>query len=115
VPGRPRSLDEIVELVARAYSLSIDELSGPSRRRHVLRPRQIGMYLCRLYTEASFKEIGRTFRRDPTTVMHAVETLEKRIVERPQLRYELETLALRISPSPRNGNGGGSNRGTRRT
>jgi chromosomal replication initiator protein len=115
VPGRPRSLDEIVELVSRAYSLSIDELSGPSRRRHVLRPRQIGMYLCRLYTDASFKEIGRTFRRDPTTVMHAIETLEKRIVERPQLRYELETLALRISPSPLNGSGGGSNRGTRRT
>ena len=115
VPGRPRSLEEIIELAARAYALSLEELRSPSRRRHIVRPRQIAMYLCRNYTEASLKEIGRLFKRDHSTVMHAIETVEKRCVERPQLLYELETLAARISPRLRDDSGAGNTRGTRLT
>ncbi len=115
VGGRPRGLDEIVALAARAYSVSLEELRGRSRRRRVVRPRQIAMYLCRLYTDASLKEIGQVFRRDHTTVLHAIESVEKRVVERPQLRYELETLACRVSPPPRDDSGGGSTRGTHPT
>ena len=113
VPGAPRGLDEIVALAAHAYGVGVEELQGRSRRRRVVRPRQIAMYLCRLYTDASLKEIGQVFGRDHTTARHAIETVEKRVVERPQLRYELETLAGRVSPPPRDRSGGGSTRGTR--
>ena len=109
----PRSLEEIVALASRSYSVSLEELRGRSRRRRVVRPRQIAMYLCRLYTDASLKEIGQLFRRDHTTVLHAIESVEKRVVEQPQLRYQLETLGCRISPSPPDRSGGGSTRGTR--
>ncbi len=115
VKERPRSLEEIAALAARSYSVSLEELRGRSRRRHVVRPRQIAMYLCRLYTDASLKEIGRLFQRDHTTVLHAIESVEKRVVERPQLRYELETLGCRVSPPPPDRSGGGSTRGTRPT
>jgi chromosomal replication initiator protein len=58
------------------------------------------MYLCRKYTNASLKEIGRAFDRDHTSVIYAIEVVERRVVERPQLRYELETLAARFSSDP---------------
>ncbi|TDI98199.1 MAG: chromosomal replication initiator protein DnaA [Deltaproteobacteria bacterium] len=115
VKEQPRSLEEIVALASRSYSVSLEELRGRSRRRRVVRPRQIAMYLCRLYTDASLKEIGQLFRRDPTTVLHAIESVEKRVVEQPQLRYQLETLGCRISPSAPDRSGGGSTRGTRPT
>ncbi len=98
---RPRSLEQIVALVARAYGVGTEELSGPSRRRRIVRPRQIAMYLCRRYTEASLKEIGRSLRRDHTSVIHAIEVVEKRVLEQPQLRYELEALAVRLSGDAR--------------
>ncbi|MEE2703239.1 MAG: chromosomal replication initiator protein DnaA [Myxococcota bacterium] len=101
VPGRARTLQEIIELCARVYGVSLEALSDRSRKRAIVRPRQFAMYLCRRYTDASLKDIGRAFRRDHTSVIYAIDTVERRIVERPQLRYELEALVARISPGPR--------------
>ncbi len=96
VPGRRHSLEEIIGLVARAYSVSVDELHGRSRKRSVSRPRQLAMYLCRRYTDASLKEIGRSLHRDHASVLYAIDAVERRALEQPQLRYQLETLAARL-------------------
>ena len=93
---RPRTIEEIRERVARSYALGVEELTSRSRRRRVVRPRQIAMYLCRQWTDASLKDIGRAFGRDHTSVMYAVEVVERRLLERPQLRYEIEDLATRF-------------------
>jgi chromosomal replication initiator protein len=115
VPGQGRSLDEIVEITARTYGVSLEELRGPSRRRRVVRPRQVAMYLARQCTNATLKEIGRFFKRDHSSVVYAVEAMERRLVERPQLRYELEALTSRISPPRSDRSDDCSTRGTRRT
>jgi chromosomal replication initiator protein len=96
VPGRRRSLDEIVKLVAQTYALSVAELRSRSRKRHVVRPRQLAMYLCRRFTDASLKEIGRALERDHTSVIYAIDVVERRATEHPPLRYQLETLASRL-------------------
>ena len=96
VPGRPRTIEQIGARVAAAYGLRADDLGSRSRRRQVVRPRQFAMYLCRRYTDASLKDIGRAFNRDHTSVMYAVDVVERRILERPQLRYELEALLKRL-------------------
>jgi chromosomal replication initiator protein len=114
LPGRPRSLDEIVAETARAYGQTIEALRSRSRKQLFVRLRQIAMYLARLYTDASLADIGRAFGRDHTSVMYAIDVVERRIVERPQLRYELEALAARISGPPAR-SASGSSRGTRRT
>jgi len=115
MPGRARSLDEISAETARAYGLPADALRSRSRKQIFVRPRQIAMYLARRYTDASLADIGRAFGRDHTSVMYAIDAVERRIVERPQLRYELEALAARISGSPPVRSACGSTRGTRRT
>ena len=114
LPGRARSLDEIVAETARAYGQTTEALRSRSRKQLFVRPRQIAMYLARLYTDASLADIGRAFGRDHTSVMYAIDVVERRIVERPQLRYELEALAARISGPPAR-SASGSTRGTRRT
>jgi len=81
--------------------LSLEELCGRSRRRRIVQPRQFAMYLCRKYTNASLKDIGRAFERDHTSVIYAIDVVERRTVERPQLRYELEALAARFNSGPR--------------
>ncbi len=96
VPGRRHTLGDILELVARTYSLSVQELRSRSRKRHVARPRQLAMYLCRRYTDASLKEIGRALERDHTSVLYAIDAVERRTVEHPPLRYQLEALAAKL-------------------
>jgi chromosomal replication initiator protein len=119
VPGPARSVHEILDLVSRAYGTPLEELRGRSRRRRIVRPRQIAMYLCRRYTDASLKEIGRALSRDHSSVLHAVDVVERRTVEQPQLRYELETVAAPLRGHAASAatlrSGGGSSRGTPRT
>ncbi|HXZ86387.1 MAG TPA: helix-turn-helix domain-containing protein, partial [Myxococcota bacterium] len=115
MPGRARSLDEISAETARFYGVAPEALRSRSRRQIFVRPRQVAMYLARRYTDASLADIGRAFERDHTSVMYAIEAVERRIVERPQLRYELEALVARISgPRPAR-SASGRTPGTRRT
>lgn len=100
IPGRRRSLDEIMQIAARASGVTVAELRGPSRRRRIGRPRQLAMYLCRRFTDASLAEIGRAFCRDHSSVIYALGQVERRTLERPQFRYELEALAQRLKLSP---------------
>jgi len=100
--GGRHTLDDILRITAQAYSLDVDALRGRSRRRSVVRPRHFAIYLCRRYTDHSLKEIGRAFRRDHTSVMHAIRSVEQRTAAEPQLRYEFEALASRFAaPSAR--------------
>ena len=112
LPGRARSLEEIMAETARAYGVARDDLRARSRKQSLVRPRQIAMYLARRYTDASLAEIGRAFSRDHTSVMYAIDVVERRIVEKPQLRYELEALAQRVSGGPPRRSASGSTRGT---
>ena len=98
VPGRRHSVDEVAAMVARAYSITPVDLRSRSRRRRIVRPRQLAMYLCRRYTDASLLEIGQLFLRDNSSVRYAIEAVERRVLEQPQMRYELESLTARLSP-----------------
>ncbi len=65
--------DAVVDMVARAYNLSVDRLLSPDRSREVALPRQIAMYLMR-ETNLSLPQIGQALGgRDHTTVMYACE------------------------------------------
>ena len=48
----------IIAQTAAYFGLAIDELTGPSRGRHLVMARQIAMYLCRELTELSLPKIG---------------------------------------------------------
>ncbi len=100
IPGRRRSLDEIMQIAARASGVTVAELRSASRRRRIGRPRQLAMFLCRRFTDASLAEIGRAFCRDHSSVIYALGQVERRTLERPQFRYELEALAQRLKLSP---------------
>jgi chromosomal replication initiation ATPase DnaA len=54
------------------------------------------MYLCRRYTDASLTRIGRAFDRDHPAVGNAIASVERRILERAPLRYQVEALSARV-------------------
>ncbi|MCG6931289.1 MAG: chromosomal replication initiator protein DnaA [Desulfofustis sp.] len=68
----PRSIGE---LVCAQFRVSLDEMRSKSRKRAVSFPRQVAMYLCRKHTEETLADIGKVFRRDHSTVMHAIKVM----------------------------------------
>lgn len=67
---------EVVDAVAKYYSIGKRALLGDSRARPVARPRQVLMYLLRRELSLPLEEVGRLIGgRDHTTVMHAVDKI----------------------------------------
>jgi chromosomal replication initiator protein len=73
------SPDEIIEETAKFYGLDPKDIKGTSRTKEINLARQISMHLIRHITSLSLKEIGQIFNRDHTTVMHALEKVDKMI------------------------------------
>ncbi|MDR3107048.1 MAG: chromosomal replication initiator protein DnaA, partial [Bifidobacteriaceae bacterium] len=62
----------IIGQVAQYFSLTIDQITGPSRTRPLTEARHIAMYLCRELTDLSLPSIARELGgKDHTTVLYA--------------------------------------------
>lgn len=91
--NRRISIDDIKKKVMEKYSVKLSELEGARRQRCIARPRQIAMYLCKNLTTKSLPEIGRAFGgRDHTTIIHAVRTIEKLIINDTNIAEDIDLL-----------------------
>jgi chromosomal replication initiator protein len=87
----------IIAQTAAYFGLSIEELTGPSRGRHLVLARQIAMYLCRELTDLSLPKIGAQFgNRDHTTVMYADRKINQLLAERRAVYNQVSELTNRI-------------------
>jgi len=93
---RTIAVGEIVRIVAAFFGKRPETLASRSRRRDVLVPRQLAMYLAHRYTEASFGEIGRALGRDHPSVRNAIQRIERQVLENAPVRYQVEALSERI-------------------
>ena len=87
---------DVLELVAGSFQTTVAEMSGKSRKKEVLVPRQMAMYLCRRYTDASLAEIGRALHRDHPAVRNAIQKIERAVLEKAPMRYQVEELARKL-------------------
>jgi chromosomal replication initiator protein len=96
LPARTVAVSEIVRIVAAFFGKRPEALASKSRRRDVLVPRQLAMYLAHRYTDASFAEIGRGLGRGHPSVRNAIERIERHVLENAPVRYQVEALSERI-------------------
>lgn len=88
---------EVLETVAEFYSLKVSQLKGPRRLKELCGPRHLAMYLLRTELEKPLEEIGKVFGgRDHTTVMHAIEKIQKELAVSEALRLDLATIRKRL-------------------
>jgi len=106
-PLAPRRVatSEIVRIVAAFFGKRPEALAARSRRRDVLLPRQLAMYLAHRYTDASFAEIGRGLGRDHPSVRNAIARIERLVLENAPLRYQVEALSERVDLTLANARG----------
>ena len=92
----PLGPERVAEVVAAFFGTPTEALASRSRRRDVLVPRQLAMYLCARYTEASHQRIGRLFGRQHSSVANSIRGVERGILKNARLRYKLEALVARL-------------------
>lgn len=97
------SPEVILQIVADAYSVTIEELKGNSRRREISFARQIGMYLMRQHTDLSLPKVGEEFGgKDHTTVIYSCDKINRLQQKDWDLSQTLSELSDRINLASRN-------------
>ena len=92
-PQKNVSVKHVVNKVAQFYGIDEDSIYEKTRRREVVRPRQIIMYLLREDFSISYPTIGiKLGGRDHTTVIHSCEKIKREVVVDNDLLKEIQSI-----------------------
>lgn len=92
-PQKNISVKNVVDKVAEFYGIDEESIYEKTRRREVVRPRQIIMYLLREDFHISYPTIGTKLGgRDHTTVIHSCEKIKREIIVDNELSQEIQNI-----------------------
>ncbi len=92
-PTKTVSVKNVVSKVAEFYGIDEESIYEKTRRREVVRPRQVIMYLLREDFSVSYPTIGTKLGgRDHTTVIHSCEKVKREVVDDAELAKEIQDI-----------------------
>src|SRR3989344_2481144 len=80
---------QIIKSVAEFYNVSVGDLEGHVRKKEIVEPRQIAMYLLRDMLDMSYPYIGEKLGKDHTTAIHAVKKINQEIDKNSLLNQKI--------------------------
>jgi len=90
------TINIIKKMVCKEYNMTIKDLISQSRKRHIVQPRQIAIYLSRMFTDAPLQEIGRSFNRYHATALHSISSVARKMKENTVMRKQVEILCKKL-------------------
>ncbi len=92
-PQKTISVKNVVDKVASFYGIDEESIYEKTRRREVVRPRQVIMYILREDFNISYPTIGTKLGgRDHTTVIHSCEKIKREVVVDTDLAKEIQNI-----------------------
>ena len=92
-----RTDEELLAEIAAYLGFTVEALRGKNRQRPLVTARQEAMYVFRELTDLSYPAIARLFGgRDHTTVIHAVDKVQRMMKERQQVFDRVTNLAQKL-------------------
>jgi len=92
-PQKNISVKNVVDKVAEFYGIDEESIYEKTRRREVVRPRQVIMYILREDFSISYPTIGAKLGgRDHTTVIHSCEKIKREVVVDSDLSKEIQSI-----------------------
>ncbi|MEK7654073.1 MAG: chromosomal replication initiator protein DnaA [Patescibacteria group bacterium] len=91
---------QVVKVVSDHFEISPADLIGRSRKKEIVEPRQIAMYLLRDLLDLSFPFIGEKMgKRDHTTAMYAFEKISQDVDKNQQLSNKIMLIKEKLTKS----------------
>ncbi len=91
------SIESIQNYVCEYFGIEPNKVREKTRKQEIVEARQIAMFLSKKFTKSSLKTIGLHFGgRDPSTVIHAISTVEERLSTSPKYSRILNELEQKI-------------------
>ena len=91
------NIEQVMHIVSSNYNVSVDDLKSKRRISKITLPRQIAMYICRIYLNENLVKIGNEFGgRNHTTVMHGVDKIKKEVSKSDDLNNEIQKMVNQI-------------------
>jgi len=88
-----RTLEDVIKVVSDYYKIDRNILIGEERRREIIIPRQICMYLIREILDQSYETIGENFGgRNHTTVLHSCNKIINQLKDDNRLIRDINAL-----------------------
>ena len=96
-PNKVANPKKIILVVSEFYDLKEKEILSSSRKKEIVKPRQIAMFLLREILKSSYPFIGRRFGgKDHTTAIHACGKILRELEVDENLTNELDLIKQRI-------------------
>ena len=96
-PFNVANYKKIIEIVSKFYNLDEKTIFNPTRRKEIVRPRQIAMFLLREELKYSFPAIARKFGgKDHTTVIYAHKKILQECQQNNKLTEELNMIKQKV-------------------
>lgn len=91
------TIKDIINATADFYGIKVSELTGTSRRRELVNPRQVAMFLMREELNASFPLIGHEMGgRDHTTAIHSYNKVREEVENEKRIKQEVDYIKQRL-------------------
>ncbi len=90
------STDAIIDITCKQYKVTLPMMQEKTRRRRILRPRQIACYLLRKYTYLTLEEMGDMFNQHYSTIINALNTIDSQYKLYEEVRMEIRLLESKI-------------------
>lgn len=94
-PRKSLAVSDVVDKVARYFDIDPASIYEKTRRKEVVKPRQLIMYILREDFQVSYPAIGQKLGgRDHTTVIHSCEKIKHEVKESSELEEEISQIRL---------------------
>ena len=92
-PAKSVSVKDVLKAIAQFYDIEETSITDKTRKKEVVKPRQVAMYILREDYNISYPAIGQKLGgRDHTTVIHSCEKVKNDIKNNNQLAQELNKI-----------------------
>ncbi len=96
-PDKISSINEVKRAVSSYYSITPEDLASTTRKKEIIIPRQVAIYIVRTKYEIPLKKIGEHFgNRDHATILHSIDKMETSIKEDLDLAQDVQNIMKKL-------------------
>ena len=90
------TVEKIIEVTARKYDVTVEDILGTKRTKNIKTARNVAMYIAKQVLDLSLPQIGKFMNRDHSTVHSNISNIESQIKIDNQLSNDITEIITEI-------------------